>query len=82
MVALRRILASIHTTRHPRRILPIQTAGPPIRRGLAMEAFAASIQSDAAWVEKIVRDQIRLSGSSPTHNGRDLTYTRIVLPIH
>lgn len=27
------------------------------RRGLAMEAFAASIASDAAWVEKIVRPQ-------------------------
>lgn len=24
-------------------------------RGMAMEAFAASIQSDAAWVDKIVR---------------------------
>ena len=29
------------------------------RRGLAMEAFAASIASDAAWVEKIVRPQMR-----------------------
>jgi hypothetical protein len=29
------------------------------RRGLAMEAFAASIASDAAWVQKIVRSQAR-----------------------